>query len=96
VRGKPGRVTSLAVSSHQRSVSERLMSRISRGFAVFSAGPTPHTPLDGASVDTLSEGIGVASQYVTAWRDRRRARLLGDLRLSNHGDPWLEQRYQGD
>jgi DMSO/TMAO reductase YedYZ molybdopterin-dependent catalytic subunit len=26
----------------------------------------------------------------------RRARLLGNLRLHNYGDPWREQRYAGD
>ena len=28
--------------------------------------------------------------------DRRRARLLGDRRLHNEGDPWREQRYWDD
>ena len=28
--------------------------------------------------------------------DERRARLLGELGYHNYGDPWREQRYQGD
>jgi DMSO/TMAO reductase YedYZ molybdopterin-dependent catalytic subunit len=79
-----------------------------RDFPVLSA-VTKWSKLDtgwrGVSVDTLLEHVDTAAEYVTAWCDGGYTTNLAlddepgfweTFGYHNHGDPWLEQRYQGD
>jgi DMSO/TMAO reductase YedYZ molybdopterin-dependent catalytic subunit len=70
-------------------------------FTVFSAGPTPHT-----APDEWSFTIGGQVKEPVSWSAKwvRGVTLTPDdepgfsetYRYHNHGNPWLEQRYQGD
>jgi len=57
---------------------------VTADFPVLPAGPTPHTPVDewGFTIeDAVQEPVSGGEQTYG---------------YHNHGDPWLEQRYQGD
>jgi DMSO/TMAO reductase YedYZ molybdopterin-dependent catalytic subunit len=78
-----------------------------RGLPVLSAGLTPHTPLEEWTFSLQHADGGLARLHLYFWKSAKWVRGL-ELRdrdepgfwetygYHNYGDPWKEQRYQGD